>query len=109
MATIPTFNTIPAANMAKPKYSNSASPEQKALREAFEKAIQAIKSDQAGTVSITPEMNARSIRMNLRHSADRLGLEVYGAVVTDKEVQYKVRAKQASNGAKAAEPVGATV
>ncbi len=109
MATLPMFSTIPEAQMAKPKPGSSISSEQRELRAAFEKAVEGVTPGNAGIVGISEDMNARSISMNLRHAAGRLGLEVYGAVVTDTEVQYKVRKPQANGNAAAPAAAAATV
>lgn len=92
MANLPTFNTIPEAQMAKPKPGSGTSQEQKAIQSWFDKVVTDLKPGQACVIPLDEGgMGSKSIRMNLRHAANRTKREVVKYVITDKDVQFTVR------------------
>ncbi len=87
---IPNATTIPEAQMAKGKSYNSTPAAVKEVQNWYDAFVSSIKPGQAGSIEVGEEVNAKSIRMNIRHAANRVGVTIGKAVVTEDAVQFTV-------------------
>jgi hypothetical protein len=81
------FQTIDAAEMPRPANYNGTN---KALQAEYDEFVSSLKPGQAGVISATDGGSARSIRMYLRYSVNRLGLKIDSAVSKDDGVYFTV-------------------